>query len=197
MEDKRGKRWSGRTGEQGSFRAAALLNSSAGVQRGLVCTVNGIFNNPWEGIHTHTENTQKRARTRVHQGWHFPSAPLFPPPGSPSHQRQQDSLPARGNEGSSWTEDPGRREEIRRKKEEGWCWGRQPDTTPHPHITTVCGWNLNSLGLTPLKLQKLGMMANMICLFFPIDQLLTGQIYSLRINNNRAGHMDFIQQHLL
>lgn len=37
MEDKRGKRWSGRMEEQGPFWAAALLNSSAGVQRGCVC----------------------------------------------------------------------------------------------------------------------------------------------------------------
>lgn len=37
IEDKRRERWSGRMEEQGSFRAAALLNSSAGVQRGSGC----------------------------------------------------------------------------------------------------------------------------------------------------------------
>ena len=37
IEDKRRERWSGRMAEQGSFRAAELLNSSAGVQRGCVC----------------------------------------------------------------------------------------------------------------------------------------------------------------
>lgn len=43
MEDKRRKRWSGRMGEQGSFRATALLNSSAGVQRGSVCACEGVY----------------------------------------------------------------------------------------------------------------------------------------------------------
>lgn len=136
MKDKGGERWSGRTGEQGSFIVAALLNSSAGVQRGLVCTANGIFNNPWEGTHTHTENTYKHARTRVHQGWHFLSAPLFPPPGSPSHQRQQDSLPARGNERSSWREEEGGDQEEKRRRLmlRRAAWHNPPP--PHHH----CAW---------------------------------------------------------
>lgn len=114
MEDKRG-------GVGGRGNRAPLLNSSAGVQRGSARTSNGIFNNPWEGRHPHTgaENTRKHARTRVRWAWHFLSAPLFPPPSSPSHQRQQDSLPAWGNERSSWREEDwggGRRSGGKRKK---------------------------------------------------------------------------------
>lgn len=37
---------------------------------------------------------------------------------------------------------------------------------PHLHITTVCGRNLNSLSLTPLTLQKLGMMGMRLSYFF-------------------------------
>lgn len=159
MKDKRGKRWSGRMEEQGSFRAAVLLNSSAGVQRGWVSVGRGtgIFNNPWEG-YTLTENTRKDARQRVHRGWHFLSAPLFLLPGSPWHQRQQDSLPARGNERSSWRgeergpgEEGGDQEEKRKKADAEAGTLTQPPYPPNrPLSTTTRGWNLNPLALTPL-----------------------------------------------
>lgn len=184
MEDKRGKRWSGRTREWGSFKVAALLNSSAGVQRGLGCTANGIFNNPWERIHTHTENTQKHARTCVHRGWHFLSAPLFPLPGSPSHHRQQDSLPARGNERSSWREeDQGRREEIRRKKEGGCCWGGQPDTTPSPPHHRCVWTEYEFTQPQSTDTPETGHDGDAVVLFFLIDPLLTGQSYNMRMNS--------------
>lgn len=73
MEDKRGKRWSGRMEEQGSFRAAALLNSSAGVQRGCVCVyvcvrrVGSLITREKGYTHTHTKHTgmHKRVCTGV------------------------------------------------------------------------------------------------------------------------------------
>jgi len=82
-----------------------------------VCMANGIFNNPWEGIHTYSHTLKKNAQTHARpraRGWHFLSVPLFPRPGSPWHQRQQDSLPAGGNKRSSWREEeqgPGEEEE--------------------------------------------------------------------------------------
>lgn len=85
-----------------------------------VCTANRIFNNPWERRHTHTQKTQNITLMRVHRAWHFLSAPLFPPPGSPWHQREQDSLPAGGNERSSWRkEEQGSGEERGGQEEKG------------------------------------------------------------------------------
>lgn len=120
MEDKSRERRSGRMAEPGSFRAAALLNSTAGVQR-VVCVcvwqMGSLITREKGNTHTRTQK-RKRTHTPMHQGWHFLSAPLFLRPGSPWHQRQQDSLPACGGEGgnerSSWREEkwgPGEEEE--------------------------------------------------------------------------------------
>lgn len=139
-----------RGGVGGRENRATLLNSSAGVQRGSACTSSEIFNNPWEGRHTHTytESRRKHARTRVHWLWHFLSAPLFPSPSSPSHQKQQDSLPAWGNERSWWREEDwggGRRSGGKRKKADAEAGSlTQP---PLPITTTMRGRNLNSLSL--------------------------------------------------
>lgn len=135
------------------------------------------------------EYTHTRTHMRVHRGWHFLSAPLFPPPGSPWHQRQQDSLPAGGNERSSWREEArgdqeekGRRLMLRRAP-----WHNSP---PHPTnpISPPCvdGIWIHSAWLH-LQCPQLGMMSNMICFilsYWPIFLFLrTGQIYSLKIND--------------
>lgn len=142
--------------EPGSFRAAALLNSTAGVQR-VVCVcvcvwqMGSLITREKGSTHTHTQK-KKHTHTRVHQGWHFLSAPLFLRPGSPWHQRQQDSLPACG--GGGWkelvegggTRGGGGRSGGNRKK----CDTETSSPLFLPtYFIAVCGQNLKSVSLTP------------------------------------------------
>lgn len=152
-----------------------------------VCAANGIFNNPWERRHTHRKNTLMR----VHWGWHFLSAPLFPPPGSPWHQRQQDSLPAGRNEKSSWRkEEQGSEEERGDQEEKGRRlmlrrapWHNSPLAHPTLPLCVDRIWNY-SAWLHWYRLE-LGMVKNLIYLFSLKDQIKiflgTGQNNSTRI----------------
>lgn len=155
MEDKRRERWSGRMAEQGSFSAAALLNSAAGVQRGCACVCMCVWQigslitreKGFTYVHTHKENTHKHAHSHVHWGWHFLSAPLFPRPGSPWHQRQQHSLPAGGEEWKELMEGGeartkgggGRRSGGNRKKADAKA-GTLIHIPPIPPTSLLCEW---------------------------------------------------------
>lgn len=138
--------------------------------RARECMANGIFNNPWEEIHTrsHNHTQEKHRNVRVHWGWHFVSAPLFPPPGSPWHQRQQDSLSAGGNERSSWRKEEQETRGGGGRRSGGKGRRRMPRRAPlhdaHTDFSSVCGWNLNSLSLTSL-IPSAGYDAITVCWF--------------------------------
>lgn len=59
----------------------------------------------------------------------------------------------------------------------------------HLHITTMRGWNLNSLGLTPLTPPRAA-----YGVYFTYWRFLNWSDYSLSINNNDVGHMNYIQK---
>ena len=165
----------------GRENRAPALNSSA-------CTSKGIFNNPWEGrhAHTYTENRQKHARTRVRWLWHFLSAPLSPPPSSPSHQRQQDSLPAWGNERSLWREEDwggGRRSGGKRKKADAEAGSLTQPPPPEPQCVDRI-WILSASLHKPHPKLRIMYLFSLETIFFLV------QIISQRDTNHRDPLLD-------
>lgn len=150
MEDKRGKRWSGRTEEQRSFRAPALLNSSAGVQRGCVCAcvwrIGSLITREKGYIHTHR-------KTRG-QGLTFSLSSTVPSAWLTLTSEAAELI-------TSWEEWKGLMEEGgarigggetrsggKRKKAEAEAGTLTQLPSSPPHFARACEWNFKSLSLS-------------------------------------------------
>lgn len=137
--------------EPGSFRAAALLNSTAGVQRVVcVCMANGIFNNPWKGIHTYS-HTKEKKHTHTHPrapGLTFSLSSIVPSAWLTLTSEAAGLITSwgGGNERNSWREEewgPGEEEEDQEERGRSLMLRRAPpykSPSSPTHLLHSCVW---------------------------------------------------------